>query len=125
MVKIYPAVFHTEDGFWVEFPDLEGCNTYGSSLEEAAELAQEAMGLYLVSLLEDGKVLPPATPINEVKGDGIVSFVSSDIDRYRRNTRAIKKTLSIPAWLADEAEKANLSLSRVLQEAIKQKLDLI
>ena len=36
MVTIYPAIFHEEDGaFWVEFPDLEGCQTCGSTLREA------------------------------------------------------------------------------------------
>jgi len=54
MLKIYPAIFHEEDGFWVEFPDLEGCNTCGSTLEETMELAQEALGLYLVALAESG-----------------------------------------------------------------------
>ena len=29
MLKVYPAIFHEEDGYWVEFPDLEGCQTLG------------------------------------------------------------------------------------------------
>ena len=42
MLKVYPAIFYEEDGYWVEFPDLEGCQTYGSTLEETMQLAQEA-----------------------------------------------------------------------------------
>ena len=34
MSKVYPAIIHKEDGYWVEFPDLPGCNTCGSTLEE-------------------------------------------------------------------------------------------
>ena len=37
MLKIYPAIFHEEETYWVEFPDLKGCVTEGSTLEEAME----------------------------------------------------------------------------------------
>lgn len=124
MLKVYPAIFHEEDGFWVEFPDLIGCNTCGQTLEETMEMAQEALGLYLVSMVEDGQILPAPTPVKDIETDGIVSYVSVDMNKYRRNNRAVKKTLSIPAWLAEEAEKNNLSLSKVLQESLKTQLGL-
>ena len=125
MLKIYPAVFHKEDGsYWVEFPDLEGCNTLGDTLEETMENAQEALGLYLVALIESDQALPAATDLAEIKADGIVSFVSVDVDKYRRSTRAVKKTLSLPEWLANEAEKRNISLSKVLQDGLKAQLGL-
>ncbi|MBP3384149.1 MAG: type II toxin-antitoxin system HicB family antitoxin [Firmicutes bacterium] len=124
MLKVYPAIFHEEDGFWVEFPDLEGCNTCGTTLEETMELAQEALGLYLISLIEDRKELPAASSIRDVETDEIVSYISVDVDKYRRNNKAVKKTLSLPAWLAEEAERNNLSLSKVLQEGLKAQLGL-
>lgn len=124
MLKVYPAIFHEEDGFWVEFPDLDGCNTCGGTLEETMELAQEALGLYLATLAEEGLKIPSPSPIKDIKTDGLVSYVSTDMDKYRRNNKAVKKTLSIPQWLADEAEKNNLSLSKVLQEGLKTRLGL-
>ena len=122
MLKIYPAISHEEETYWVEFPDLEGCVTEGSTLEEAMENAQEAMGLYLAALLEENQPLPPATNIKEIETADVVSYVSVDVTRYRRSTRAVKKTLSIPEWLAIEAERNNLSLSKVLQDGLKSKL---
>lgn len=124
MTKVYPAIFHDdEDGYWVEFPDLEGCNTCGDGLEDTMKMAQEALGLYLVALLEDGKELPTASDINSITTDGgFASYVSVDVNQYRRDTRAVKKTLSIPAWLAKEAEANGVSLSRVLQDALMLKL---
>jgi Uncharacterized conserved protein len=125
MLNVYPAIFHKEsEEYWVEFPDLEGCNSCGFSLAEAIELAQEALGLYLVSIIEDGHSLPEASRIEDVKkpSNGIVNYVATDMDKYRKNTKAVKKTLSIPAWLAEEAEKKNLSLSKVLQDGLKEKL---
>lgn len=124
MLKVYPAIFHEEDGFWVEFPDLDGCNTCGGTLEETMELAQEALGLYLATLAEEGLEIPSPSPMKDIKADGLISYVSTDMDKYRRNNKAVKKTLSIPQWLADEAEKNNLSLSKVLQEGLKTRLGL-
>ncbi len=124
MLKVYPAIFHEEDGFWVEFPDLDGCNTCGSTLEETMELAQEALGLYLATLAEEGLEIPSPSPMKNIKTDSLVSYVSTDMDKYRRNNKAVKKTLSIPQWLAEEAEKNNLSLSKVLQEGLKTRLGL-
>ena len=37
MLKVYPAIFHREDGYWVEFPDLIGCQSCGSTIEETME----------------------------------------------------------------------------------------
>lgn len=122
MLKIYPAIFHEEETYWVEFPDLKGCVTEGSTLEEAMENAQEAMGLYLAALLEENQPLPQATNIKEIKTKDVVSFVSVDVNKYRRSTKAVKKTLSIPEWLAIEAERNNLSLSKVLQDGLRSKL---
>lgn len=124
MLKVYPAIFHEEDGFWVEFPDLVGCNACGPTLEETMESAQEALGLYLVSLAENGQSIPAPSSIKNIDTTEAVSYVSVDMDKYRHNNKAVKKTLSIPAWLADEAEKNNLSLSKVLQEGLKAQLGL-
>lgn len=124
MLKVYPAIFHKEDGYWVEFPDLEGCNTSGSTLENTMEMAQEALGLYLVSIMEDGNDLPVPSIIEDLNApeDAIVSYVSTDIEKYRRNTRAVKKTLSLPEWLNEEAMAKGINFSSVLQDALKDRL---
>lgn len=125
MTKVYPAIIHKEDGYWVEFPDLDGCFTNGSTLEETMEMAREALGLYLVSLMEHAQEIPAPSAITDVHAeDGQVTYVSTDVDAYRRDTRAVKKMLSIPAWLAKEAETRNISLSKVLQDALKEQLNL-
>ena len=122
MLKVYPAIFHEEDGFWVEFPDLPGCQSCGSSLEETFELATEALGLYLASLSEEGRPYPVSSPLDSLNvEDGFASLVAVDVSKYHRNTKAVKKTLSIPAWLAEEAERHNVSLSKVLQDGLKER----
>lgn len=125
MKKVYPAVFHFEDGsYWLNFPDLAGCYSSGENLEEAITMGSEALGLYLASLADDGMAFPAASSIADIASDGdLVNYICADVDKYRRDTRAVRKTVSIPAWLADEAEKRNISLSRVLQDALLNTFD--
>lgn len=120
MKQVYPAIIHEEDGaYWVEFPDLEGCLTEGETLEETLENAEEALGLFLVTLEEQGKELPTPSSLDKVTAiDGHVTYITTNMNRYRRNTKAVKKMVSIPEWLSIEAEKNNISLSKVLQESL-------
>ena len=125
MKKVYPAIVHSEDGYWVEFPDLEGCQTFGETLEETIANAEDALGLYLASMIEDGEALPAMTSIEDIHPkDGMTTYICTDVNDYRRDTRAVKKMLSIPAWLAKEADNENISLSKVLQDALIEKLNL-
>ena len=107
MTTVYPAIIHEEEGYWVEFPDLSGCFTNGSTLEETMEMAKEALGLYLVSLEENGQAIPAPSNIADISTDeGQTTYISTDMNAYRRDTQAIKKMLSIPAWLAKEDRKS-------------------
>lgn len=122
MLKVYPAIFHKEDSYWVEFPDLVGCQSCGKTIEEAIEMAEEALGLYLADFMENKKTLPDSSDISAFSvADGFITYVGVDVDKYRRNTKAVRKTLSIPAWLAEEAENKHVSLSKVLQDGLKEK----
>ena len=126
MSKIYyPAVFHPEEvGFSVYVPDVDGCITQGDTLEEATEMAFDAIGL----CLEGAQTLPaPSLPpsIQTEPGD-FVALVPFDPLEYQKkhNTRAVKKTLTLPAWLNKMAEEQHIKFSSVLQAALKQQLHL-
>lgn len=128
MKLIYGAIFENceEGGYSVFFPDLPGCFTEGDDLAEALEMAEEAACGWLLGEIKEGRKLPKATPrenIEEVE-DGFINMLALDLDAYRqkRDERAIKKTLTIPAWLNDVAIKAGVNFSQVLQDALKEKL---
>jgi antitoxin HicB len=126
---IFPAVFMSEDnGYSVDFPDLEGAATCGDSLEDAIEMAEDSLALTLTDYEDRNVPIPKPTPINEVtKHPGeFVTLVRCDTERYRKllNGRAVKKTLSIPEWLNESAAAAGINFSQTLQEALKAKLGL-
>ncbi|MEG1945858.1 MAG: type II toxin-antitoxin system HicB family antitoxin [Lachnospiraceae bacterium] len=123
MLFVYPAIFHQEDSsYWVEFPDLEGCQTYGSTLNETMEFAQEALAGYLLTLLEqDTPVTSPSDILSLHPNEGFASLVSCDINPYK-DTKAVKKTLTIPSWMNEQASSMGINFSQVLQEALLSKI---
>lgn len=123
MLFVYPAIFHKEeDAYWVEFPDLEGCHTYGCSINEAMAAAQEALSAYLLTFLEQEKTIASPSDISSIHAnDGFSSLVSCDINQYK-DTKAVKKTLTIPTWMNDRAISMGINFSQVLQEALLSKI---
>lgn len=130
-IYVYPAIFQPETvgGYSVAFPDLPGCFTEGDSLEEAITMARDALGLYLYSLEEDSEPIPPASSLDTVRTElgGFVSLIDIDMLAYcqKYDNRAVKKTLTIPAWLNTMAEADNVNFSQTLQAALKERLGLI
>lgn len=124
----YPAIFHTaeEGGFWITFPDLPECMTQGNNMQESYEMAVDALGLALTSREQEKQPLPTASDINEisVKENEYCVIVEFDMLAYkkRNNSKAVKKTLSIPEWLNEEALALGINFSQVLQEALLQKI---
>ena len=125
----YPAVFHTaeEGGFWVTFPDIPECMTQGDNMQEAYEMAVDAIGLSLTSREAEKEEIPKASSLDEVDAeDGTLVIVEFDMAEYRRrnSSRAVKKTLSIPEWLNEAAVREGVNFSQILQEALMSKLGI-
>ena len=128
MKLVYPAVFTPyEDGsggYTVEFLDLPGCVTGGDDMAEAVFMAEDAASGWVLTELEDGKAAPKATEIKEVAhgADQFVSLIALDMDVYaaKYGSNAVKKTLTIPAWLNTFVEQNGISCSKVLQDALSK-----
>ncbi len=125
MYKAYPALFHYEDGgYWAEFPDLPGCFTEGDTIAEVVAQAGAALGAHLCSMMDRGVSIPDPSDIHSLRAEGkdFASVVSADPAAFQKRTRAVKKTLTIPEWLNDEAEKRHINFSSVLQQALINQL---
>ena len=123
MLFVYPAIFHKEDGaYWAEFPDLEGCQTFGDTVSETVGNAQEAMAGFILTLLEDGAPLAKPSDISShCAADGFVTLVSCDINQSK-GPKSVKKTLTIPSWLNERAVAMGINFSQVLQEALLSRI---
>lgn len=126
MKYVYPAVFTEENGqYLVSVPDLSGCHTFGDDLNEAIEMARDAMAMWLC-IAEDKHEEIPQPSMGLVVDTGFISFVDVDTIEYRKQTdnKAVKKTLSIPSWLNSQAERSGINFSNVLQNALMEQLHI-
>ncbi len=126
---VYPAIFsYDNDGISVEFPDLPGCYTCAENTDEAIMMAKDAMGLHLYGMEKDNDPIPSPSIIQEVKTAQNQAVVIVEtwmpIIRDVIENKAVKKTLTIPKWLNDVAEKNNVNFSHVLQSALKEHLGI-
>ena len=126
----FSVIEPTKTGYSLYFPDLLGCITCGKSLEETLKNAEEALGLHLWGMEKDNEEIPkPTTPpfLNEEMEENsfiIPITVYMALVKDEIETKAVKKTLTIPYWLNVEAEKAGINFSQVLQVALKEKLNV-
>lgn len=136
MKYVYPAIFTLDktdtsfpDGVYlVEFPDLEGCYTFGETLEKAYEMAEDVLSLTLWDLEENKVQIPTPSNLKDLKCDenSFASLVSADTLAYRKlhDTKAVKKTISIPRWLDTIAQERGVNFSNILQQALMKELNV-
>lgn len=128
MKVFYPVIFTKENtGYSTVAVDLDGCFSEGDSFEEAYTNIQDAIGLYLEDITDYPAPSNPENISHDLVGGKFMCVVEFDNIEYKRrtNTKAIKKTLTIPEWLNEEAERQHINFSGVLQDALKTKLNII
>ena len=129
MKLLYPAIFYPceeKKGYTVVVPDLPGCVSEGDSLADAILMGTDAACGWLLDELEEGNPLPKASELKDMhpEAGGIVNLLVLDMDAYAQKygTNAVRKNLTIPAYMNTYIEKHGLSLSKIAQDAISAKM---
>lgn len=133
MKRAYPVIFtQTENVILIEVPDWK-ILTEGKDMVDAIEMARDAIGVAGISKEDAGEEIPEATEMLKIKegtftdeGKNFVSMVDIDFDVYRRkvDNKMVRRNVTIPNWLNLEAEKADINVSKVLQEALMSRLNV-
>lgn len=129
MKQVYPIILTPakEGGYVVSVPDLD-INTQGDNLAEALDMARDAINLWICSEQDTGRNIPKASDITAIttKPNEIKTLVDVDTEAYRRamDNRTVRKNLTIPSWLNDQAEKTGVNFSQILQEGLKNHLGI-
>jgi predicted RNase H-like HicB family nuclease len=129
MKLVYPVCFYIEDDgrYSVDVPDLPGCVTQGENFADAIEMAIDAASGWILSSLEEGDAIPEPSKSEDVAleyENGFINYVLLDIDSYaeKYGNNAVRKNLTIPAWLNTAAEKYDINFSQILQNALQSEL---
>ena len=131
MRYIYTATFTpNEDGtkYYARIPDLPGCITTGDSLKDAIDQITDAASGWLVVAEDEGIEIAPPTLQSAVptEADTLLSLIQVDTIAYRAktDTRAVRKTVSLPAWMAAMADTLGINCSQILQEGLLAKFNM-
>lgn len=129
----FALALHSDDGvkFGVTVPDLPGCFSGGETLDEALEMAREAIDLHCEGLSENGMAIPVARPLAEHRAnpdlvDAVWAIVEVDVGKYL--AKPMRLNISLPEALVrdiDEYARAHhLSrsgfLAKAAQDAMKE-----
>ena len=122
MEYVYPAIFHKneDESYTVIYPDLPGCISEGKNLANALLMAQSALKQWIGYLVDKEQEIPSPSALEDIKTSTgeLVNLICAEV----KDGRAVKRTVSIPKWMDDKVVQSGLSLSRVLQEALTEKL---
>jgi len=130
MKAVFPVVFTNtgEEGYVAHVPDMD-IDTQGATLAEAIEMVRDAIGLMGIDMQDDKKEIPQPSKLESIAHEPgeIVSLVDIDFAAYRRanDRRTVRRNVSLPLWMDEEATKAKINVSAVLQAALKQELEAI
>ena len=130
MKYIYTATFTSDQSgtVYARIPDLPGCITTGSSIPDAIAQITDAASGWLVVAEDEGLDIPDATPQLAIEHDpdAVLSMIQVDTLAYRAQTdnRAVRKNVSLPAWMANLADKKGINCSQVLQEGLARQFGL-
>jgi predicted RNase H-like HicB family nuclease len=98
-MRQYIALIHkdAESDFGVSFPDLPGCVAAGATLDEARDMAAEALALHLEGMAEDGEALPEPSSLEAVMADaanreGVAILVAAPPEAVK----AIRVNVTLP-----------------------------
>lgn len=127
MKAVYPIILTpVENGYIVSVPLLQ-IDTEGASLENAIEMARDAIGLWGICEEDAGRSIPPSSiALPEHDKNEIVTLVDIDFSAYRRanDMKTVRKNVTLPSWLNTLAEENQVNFSSVLQSALKQQLHI-
>ena len=136
MKTVYPVIFtqtmDSKDTYLIEIPDLGGFSE-GYGLADAIHMARDLIGCKLYEL--DESQYPKASEIDAIdvskgeffaSGKSIISIVDIDMEQYRKemDSQPIRRNVSLPSWLNKKANEAHINVSRVLQDALIEKLNV-
>ena len=139
---VYPVILvETRDKkipWLVYIPDFDS-HTQGKNLADAIYMARDAISLLGVTLQDEKKQIPKASRAHDIDPAGspwhgekgiiseTVSLIPVDFDSYRKKLKnlSVRRNVTLPAWLNEEAEKAGINVSAILQEALKERLQLV
>ncbi len=123
----YPAIFSKEGkAYNVKFIDFDDVFTYGIGFEDAYYMAQDA----LYNMLPEYKDNLPQPTFDymkvQVRDNEFITMVELDLVEHEKkiSSKTVNTTVTMPEWLKNLADAKGINFSKLLQDSIKDELNL-
>lgn len=127
----YYAILEKEGNYYnVSFPDLSGALTFGYGIEEAVEMASDALGGHLLVLEEDKDIIPKASEYHELaknlEENQQLQLVTVDtkVISAREENKTVNKMVTLPKYMVELGKSRKVNFSQTLQRALKEELNI-
>jgi predicted RNase H-like HicB family nuclease len=121
----YISIVHKDpkSDFGISFPDFPGCITAGSSIDEAKDMAHDALSLHIQGMLEDGEHIPAASKLEDIMADPDYSDAAAIlvVAVSKAKPRTVRVNITVPEDMLRKidavAKKRGMSRSSFLVHA--------
>ena len=129
----YIAVVHKDpkSDFGVSFPDFPGCITAGSSIDEAKDMAHDALSLHIKGMMEDGENIPTPSKLEDIMEDPDYADAAAIliVSVSEAKPRSIRVNITVPEDMLRKidtiARKRGMSRSSFLVHAAQNAITTI
>lgn len=126
-MRQYIALIHkdADSDYGVSFPDLPGVISAGSTLDEARDMATEALALHIEGLIEDGEAIPEPSSLEDVMAnaenrDGVAVLIAAPATV----AKSVRVNVTLPSDVLEQidqyAEREGFTRSGFLAQAAKK-----
>lgn len=127
-MKYYAILRETPEAVEVEFPDLEGCVTFGENYDDAIDNASDALAAWLAHA-EPSFVKKPSSfeQLKHLGGNLVPVLVDQEVKLRYEDSDSKRFNVIFPANILTRVDafrkKAGLKRSKILQQAVQEFLD--
>ena len=124
---IYPVIiseYHDDGHYYVATsPNIPGMVTQGDTFSDAAYWAEDAIATILDGQASYPEVQDPRSW--DLKSNDRLVYITVDLDKWlHKNSKTIKKTITVPEYLSVMAKEQNINVSQLTTKALKAELGI-
>jgi predicted RNase H-like HicB family nuclease len=122
-IAIYPAIVErAREGFSVFFPDLPGCVSAGSTIQQAALNAEEALSGHLLVSAQYSEAVSEPTALDQLEFDPDIEEIARILVRAERPGKSVRLNITLDEGLVAAIDRVAKNRSGFLADAARHEL---
>lgn len=127
MARYYPAIIEqASEGYGVFFPDVPGCTSAGTTVQEAVRNAEEALQAHLDLAAEHSETIPAPSELDTIVPDPDVTEAARVLVRAEVPGRSVRVNITLPEELLAAvdryAARSGYTRSGLLAQAVRERM---